>query len=371
MGWRGKPLPSEALSEGKCSELHFKKKLFFKIHISDINQKKGCVTMAYGIMRVQKVNGGGNLKGLCNEHDRTASMKDKAESEEHFSASKINWEKTDSNIVLKREYEHKAFQNSAWKYEKNLLEEIGINPRKNAVLMYDTLYTASPEFFKEKSQEEVKAYFESCLKFHEKEWGTVVDAVVHMDEKTPHLHILSIPLVDDPERGFKLSAKQICDGRVAMRNKQDKFFEDVSKQYGLVRGEVKDFKEIKKHETSQGFRVKELNNRMDELTNFIKEQYSIFEKDLDIHKEEVRGLDEELNKKANVINNINAINKQLKLTQDNLDFFINSTNDSFDIDLRQWRDLFQKEIFEKFANTIRDFSDLDNPDIEDIGDIEE
>lgn len=305
--------------------------------------------MAYGIMRVQKVNGAGNLKGICNEHDRTASMKEKAELEGHFSASKINWSKTDSNIVLKRAYEHRAWENSAWGYEKNLLEEVGIKPRKNAVLMHDTLYTASPEFFEGKSQEEIKAYFESCLEFHEKEWGTVVDAVIHMDEKTPHLHILSIPLVNDPEKGLKLSAKQICDGRVEMRNKQNKFFDEVSKQYDLERGEVKDFREIKKHETAQEHRVKE-------LSNFLDEQYNIFQKDLKAHKERIKGIDEEIQNKGKIVERAKNLAVVTDEVKEKINLCFDYIYDNYGIDLTQ-----DQETLEELFDTL--YEELDDLEV--------
>ena len=59
--------------------------------------------------------------------------------------------------------------------------------RKDSVRVVEALVTASPEFFKDKSRSEVKAYFEYALKFLENRQrpDTFLSAVVHMDEKTP------------------------------------------------------------------------------------------------------------------------------------------------------------------------------------------
>ena len=53
----------------------------------------------------------------------------------------------------------------------------------------DTLITASPEFFKGKSPKEIQAFFQRAADFltHRVGRENIVSAVVHMDEKTPHL----------------------------------------------------------------------------------------------------------------------------------------------------------------------------------------
>ena len=55
----------------------------------------------------------------------------------------------------------------------------------------DTLITASPEFFKGKSPKEIQAFFQRAADLLIGRVGreNIVSAVVHMDEKTPHLHL--------------------------------------------------------------------------------------------------------------------------------------------------------------------------------------
>ena len=108
--------------------------------------------------------------------------------------------------------------------------------RKDSVRVVETLVTASPEFFKGKSRSEIKAYFEYALKFLESKQDsqTFISAVVHMDEKTPHLHLCFVPLTADG----RLSAKEIIGNRKNLVRWQDEFWQHMVKQYPeLERGE--------------------------------------------------------------------------------------------------------------------------------------
>ena len=108
--------------------------------------------------------------------------------------------------------------------------------RKDSVRVVEALVTASPEFFKDKSRSEIKAYFEYALKFLEgrQRPDTFLSAVVHMDEKTPHLHLCFVPLTPDG----RLSAKEIIGNRKNLVKWQDEFWQHMVKQYPeLERGE--------------------------------------------------------------------------------------------------------------------------------------
>ena len=76
------------------------------------------------------------------------------------------------------------------------IREAGCRTRKDSVRLVETLITASPEFFQSKSQQEIRAYFERALEFMKTKQNpdTFVSAVVHMDEKTPHMHLCFVPL---------------------------------------------------------------------------------------------------------------------------------------------------------------------------------
>ena len=65
--------------------------------------------------------------------------------------------------------------------------------------MVEALFTASPEFFKGKRQSEIREYFIEALKFMEEHQSkdTIISAVVHMDERTPHMHLCFVPLTEN------------------------------------------------------------------------------------------------------------------------------------------------------------------------------
>ena len=108
--------------------------------------------------------------------------------------------------------------------------------RKDSVRVVEALVTASPEFFKDKTNREIKAYFEYALEFlkGKQNTQTFISAVVHMDEKTPHLHLCFVPLTADG----RLSAKEIIGNRKNLVQWQDEFWQHMVKQYPeLERGE--------------------------------------------------------------------------------------------------------------------------------------
>ena len=71
------------------------------------------------------------------------------------------------------------------------IAEAGCRTRSDSVRVVEALVTASPEFFKGKKKSEVKTYFQEALGFIQEHQDprTIISAVVHMDEKTPHMHL--------------------------------------------------------------------------------------------------------------------------------------------------------------------------------------
>ena len=109
------------------------------------------------------------------------------------------------------------------------IAEAGCRTRSDSVRMVKVLVTASPEFFKGKKQAEVKAYFTEALKFIEEHQpkDTIISAVVHMDEKTPHMHLCFVPLTEDK----RLSAKDIVGNKKKLTWWQDEFWKYMVKKY--------------------------------------------------------------------------------------------------------------------------------------------
>ena len=130
-------------------------------------------------------------------------------------------------VTPKRKYRAEA--------EKQIAEA-GCRTRSDSVRVVEALVTASPEFFKGKKKGEIKAYFQEALDFirEHQDPKTIISAVVHMDEKTPHMHLCFVPLTADK----RLSAKEIVGNKKKLTQWQDRFWEHMVKKYpDLERGE--------------------------------------------------------------------------------------------------------------------------------------
>ena len=116
------------------------------------------------------------------------------------------------------------------------IAEAGCRTRSDSVRVVEALVTASPEFFKGKKKAEIKAYFTVALDFIQKHQSkdTIISAVVHMDEKTPHMHLCFVPLTKDK----RLSAKEIVGNKKKLTWWQDEFWKHMVGKYpNLERGE--------------------------------------------------------------------------------------------------------------------------------------
>ena len=112
----------------------------------------------------------------------------------------------------------------------------GCSARKDSVRVVETLITASPEFFANKKPKEVKEFFAYALEFIQKKQSpeTIISAVVHVDEKTPHMHLCFVPLTEDK----RLSAKDIIGNKKKLTQWQDDFWKHMVKKYpDFERGE--------------------------------------------------------------------------------------------------------------------------------------
>ena len=112
----------------------------------------------------------------------------------------------------------------------------GCRTRSDSVRVVEVLVTASPEFFKGKKKAEIKAYFQEALDFIQQHQNprTIISAVVHMDEKTPHMHLCFVPLTEDK----RLSAKEIVGNKKKLTWWQDGFWKHMVGKYpDLERGE--------------------------------------------------------------------------------------------------------------------------------------
>lgn len=108
--------------------------------------------------------------------------------------------------------------------------------RSDAVKYTTHIFSGSPEQMKkiEDDPQSRKAWINANLEFAKKEFGdkNIVRFSVHRDEKTMHIHAVTVNLTEDG----RLSAKEIIGNPKKMSERQDRYAAQV-KSFGLERGE--------------------------------------------------------------------------------------------------------------------------------------
>lgn len=172
--------------------------------------------------------------------------------------------------------------------------------RKDAVVCTEMLFTSDTDFFERIGEEKEKIYFEKCLEFAQEKFGkeNVISAKVHKDEKTPHLHLVFVPLHENGD----LSFTQHFDKKKDYIKFQDDFFAHISKEFPeLERGmsaketgtkhlDVKEFKKQKNKEILE--EIKELDKEIDKQEKYCLE----LEKTKDENEKFLKELEEKNNK---------------------------------------------------------------------------
>lgn len=105
--------------------------------------------------------------------------------------------------------------------------------RKDAVVVCNFIVTSDNETMNALGADRQREFFEDSVKWFSDRYGAdrVLNATVHMDETTPHLHIGVMPITQDG----RLSAKAIFT-KTEMKAIQTEFTRDVGEKYGLERG---------------------------------------------------------------------------------------------------------------------------------------
>lgn len=139
--------------------------------------------------------------------------------------------------------------------------------RKDAVKLCSFVVTSDKEFFDGLNPQEEKRFFEESLNFLQDRYGekNMVYAVVHKDEKTPHMHVGMVPITSEGQ----LAAKQFFGKKIELQQLQDKYHEHVVKKgFNLERGVSSD----RKHVEAQRFKALSVNEQVKSLENELKEK---------------------------------------------------------------------------------------------------
>lgn len=194
----------------------------------------------------------------------------------------------------------------------------GIKLRKNGNIARDILLTASPEFFRERTKEDLNHWIDTNIKFLKEKFGdNCTYAVLHMDETTPHIHALIVPKMwNEKQKNYKLRSNVYFDGRDKLSKWQDDYSEYLNKEfqelkrgtkgskathikihqyYTLVNANLddKDFESIlalAKNSNLQKLQLKALK----ETLELYKDKYANKHKELDISDKKKRKLQEKL-----------------------------------------------------------------------------
>lgn len=150
------------------------------------------------------------------------------------------------------------------------VREAGCRTRKDNVLTMEALITASPEFMKGKTEEELRRFFELGVEFMKtkQDPATFISAVVHMDEANPHMHLTFVPLTPDK----RLCAKEIAGNSKKMVWWQDEFWAYMVKEFPtLQRGESAKSTRRKHIPTQLYKQATRLNTLMAEVCDLIRQ----------------------------------------------------------------------------------------------------
>ena len=178
-----------------------------------------------------------------------------------------------------------------------------LNSSRNCIAD-ELMFTASPKFFDGMTREQIKEWADTCMEFVYNDLGykkeQVLHATVHLDEKTPHIHCVVVPLVKkldyrtNTER-YTISKKQYIKDKIQLSQLQDMYHKRLTeKGYDLERGikgsddkhiKIKEYKKITR-KLNQELNVK--NSRFDKAMNDFEEKMKTTKQTLIIDKDFVK-----------------------------------------------------------------------------------
>lgn len=206
--------------------------------------------MSYSVFRIQGIKMTGDLKGLKKHNvdrvSRTNEEIDKEKTKDNIILVECsNYNQAFNEIVAPMKEEHTE-RMKTMRADRVKTFDQAINSSKNDVAC-EMVFTSDNEFFDGMSKDDIKKWAEKSLDFVTKDIGiekkNILHAVVHMDEKTPHLHIVAVPLVQTFNKKqnkdvWSISRRQFINGKVKLSSMQDIYNQRMNESgYKLERGE--------------------------------------------------------------------------------------------------------------------------------------
>lgn len=225
--------------------------------------------MSFAVVRMQKMKSH-DLKGIQFHNQRERDSKTNPD---------IDKKKSDENYDLV--HERKINYNE---HVKEIIESQKIGTRKtrkDAVLVNELLVTSDRTFFDKLNPDETKKFFKESLEIFEEKYGkqNIAYATVHVDEKTPHMHVGVVPM-----REGRLQGKNVFN-RQELLWLQDKFPQKMKeKGFELERGQSGSERE---HLSTADFKLK---TQKEEL----EQDIGLLEKEISSKKNELSALNEKI-----------------------------------------------------------------------------
>ena len=177
-----------------------------------------------------------NLAGLYKHNERKNT---------NYSNKDINKNSSIKNYSLKQC--NTTYSNAI----KNLIHKNNLQGRiiKTTNIACEFIITSDKEFFDAIGIDETKRYFQTAYDFvaNYKNLGEkyIISAKVHMDESTPHLHLVFVPVIHTKDKQGntidKIACSQYWKGKDSYRQLQDKFYSYMTENgFDLERGNTKD-----------------------------------------------------------------------------------------------------------------------------------
>ena len=191
--------------------------------------------MSYAIIRNTKYKRE-NLKGVFRHNERK------------------NKNYSNDNIDKERSYLNYSIKQPRHSYEKEfdkIREEFNLKGQIKTVsnIACEYVITSNKQFFETIGEEETKRYFETAYQFvtEYKNLGEqyIMSAKVHMDEETPHMHLIFLPVVHTKNKKGddidKLACSEFWKAKDSYRQLQDAFYNYMtSHNFELERGVPKE-----------------------------------------------------------------------------------------------------------------------------------
>lgn len=260
--------------------------------------------MSYAIIRNEKLTRAQAMGAYKHNERKTKNHSNK----------NIDSSRTELNYYLKKnELSYiKEFDRIKEKYD--LKGQI----RSNSNIICEMVFTSDQKFFDEIGYEESKRYFTESYNFicNYKNLGkqNIISAVVHMDEDTPHMHLLFIPVVHTTDKQGNKIDKVCCRdfwrGKNSYRDLQNAYFKHISeKGFKLERGElvevtnrehysIQEYKKITNYENTKEL-LKNIKLELPETPDIKDFKKLMLNRDEKIENEVIKPKDDLINKLYN------------------------------------------------------------------------